>query len=419
MDLRTSHHLGGVFGGAAQGADGAVLAVEVEGFAVARLPEDLGEPLASRASLITGPRNEPLAATVSPAELLLLVPGDTVLSPGESGENFGAVVPIRSDAVLVPAGCSAAIELVTAAALSPDMLVRFLITSPPASAGGGDGLPRLSIVARGEDLDAGPGSGSGGQVQTMLIPWPLPEAAGRFALALPALPGRGLATPTVWRFTIDLVPADSDLAGEAHAIAAGLAEAGGVRPDGGPHAALAAELRAVADPVQLRSTIAFVALEAGADVSGEAAVLLPDGSLPVLARALAAALEQASPDPALARLGWDLDRAAILAAASLHSSGGLGPEAASMLSARFGEVGRDPAGLAALARASASPDDFRRRLTAEHIVLLDDVSPATRVRAYDWLAAAGSAPPGYDPLGPVRRRREAVERFLQPAPSQP
>lgn len=410
LELRTSHQLGGPLGvaTAAEAPALGALAVTVEGVAVERLPEDWGEPVASSASLITGPRSTPRAAMASIAEVLRLLPEGFDLAGSEAAEVVGSTVPMRSETVLVPAGTSVGIDLGPPGD-DAEPLVRFIIAAP------GEGLPQLAISALGEDPDAD--AGIQGERRTMLIPWPLAESTGRFGFALPAAPHRGLGRPTVWTFTIDAVPQDAEAAAEAAAIAAALRESGTSAPSGSAHEALAATLRGATDPARLRSTLALVALSVGAHVAGEAAVLFVDDSIPVLAQAVASALEQASPDAAPGSLGWSVDRAAILAAATLHSAGRLGPAAAAMLSARFGEVGRDPGGLAALAKASSGAADFHNRLVAEHLVLLGDVSPAARVRAYDWLAAAGSAPPGYDPLGPARERRQAVDRFLQPASS--
>jgi hypothetical protein len=86
-----------------------------------------------------------------------------------------------------------------------------------------------------------------------------------------------------------------------------------------------------------------------------------------------------------------------------------------MLSARYGEVGRDAGGLAELAAASASRADFVARVRAENVILLDDASPASRVRAFEWTSRqdAKGALKGYDPLGPTPQRRQAIDNYLQ------
>ena len=47
-------------------------------------------------------------------------------------------------------------------------------------------------------------------------------------------------------------------------------------------------------------------------------------------------------------------------------------------------------------------------MIVENRIYLEDNSPASRVRAYDWLKARGAAPKGFDPLANPRDRREAL-----------
>jgi hypothetical protein len=66
-------------------------------------------------------------------------------------------------------------------------------------------------------------------------------------------------------------------------------------------------------------------------------------------------------------------------------------------------------------RAANSRASLDARLVSENLIYLEDSSPSARVRANDWLAARGRAPAGFDPLGPPRQRREALERALDAA----
>jgi hypothetical protein len=86
-----------------------------------------------------------------------------------------------------------------------------------------------------------------------------------------------------------------------------------------------------------------------------------------------------------------------------------------MLSARFGEVGRDPGTVADLGAASASRADFETRVRGENVILLDDASPASRVRAFEWARRqdAHGALKDYDPMGPAPKRRQAIDQYLQ------
>jgi hypothetical protein len=49
---------------------------------------------------------------------------------------------------------------------------------------------------------------------------------------------------------------------------------------------------------------------------------------------------------------------------------------------------------------------------AENLSYLEDASPSARVRAYDWLRTRGRAPAGYDPLGTIKERRNALDAAL-------
>jgi hypothetical protein len=165
-----------------------------------------------------------------------------------------------------------------------------------------------------------------------------------------------------------------------------------------------------------------------ADVTLEASLLLGDNDLPPLATAVAGALGAAPADAEAAQLAWLADRATLAALAKPPGGGEVAPAVRAMLSARFGEVGRDAGALAELAAASPSRADFDARVRAENVILLDDASPAARVRAFEWASRrdAKGALKGYEPMAPPSQRRQAIENYLQsltpatrPAPTAP
>jgi hypothetical protein len=90
----------------------------------------------------------------------------------------------------------------------------------------------------------------------------------------------------------------------------------------------------------------------------------------------------------------------------------LPPELRAVLTIYAGEPARHGGSLDDIAHQSTSRQDLENRLTAENLVFLTDASPASRVRAYDWLKARGLAPAGFDPLGPAKERREALDKAL-------
>ena len=77
-----------------------------------------------------------------------------------------------------------------------------------------------------------------------------------------------------------------------------------------------------------------------------------------------------------------------------------------------GEAGRHAASIEQLTRGVGGRADFDGRVLGENLIFLEDSSPSSRVRAYDWLQSHGHAPAGYDPLGPPKARRAALERML-------
>lgn len=60
--------------------------------------------------------------------------------------------------------------------------------------------------------------------------------------------------------------------------------------------------------------------------------------------------------------------------------------------------------------------DLRQRLLLENSIYLEDISPAARARAFDWLAVQGQAPQGYDPLASLAERRRVLNQILQEQP---
>ena len=111
-------------------------------------------------------------------------------------------------------------------------------------------------------------------------------------------------------------------------------------------------------------------------------------------------------------VAWLLDRATIASIASIRDedAAALLPPIEGALSIYAGEVGRHLDVLASLAGESSSSEDLYNRIVAEHRILLEESSPAIRLGAFDWLRGLGLAPPGYDPLGPQKARRAALER---------
>ena len=174
-------------------------------------------------------------------------------------------------------------------------------------------------------------------------------------------------------------------------------------------------LRALSALERRRAALVFLAAQARAELCGDLALSGSDEVLAGFAERLASELPELSE---LARdgatLGWTLERGAVRFLAARAAEQPLEPELSAALLRRTGELGRSPAALAEVAARARSLAEFGASLVAENRVLLEDSHPAARVRAYDWLAARGLAPKGFDPLASVEARRAALEGEGQP-----
>jgi hypothetical protein len=164
-----------------------------------------------------------------------------------------------------------------------------------------------------------------------------------------------------------------------------------------------------------RRALVYLTGQTNAKLCGDVALVADDATLQQLAADARASAAAAKPPYTPEALGWLLDRACLAWCARLSGENRLPPELAAVLSTYAGEAGRRPASLEEMLRAANSRASLDARLVSENLIYLEDSSPSARVRANDWLAARGRAPAGYDPLGPPRARREALERALDAA----
>lgn len=110
-------------------------------------------------------------------------------------------------------------------------------------------------------------------------------------------------------------------------------------------------------------------------------------------------------------LGWMLERCAYKVLVEMLSSDKTVPELESVLVHHTGEVGRHISSLEELVAASSGREDLHSRLIKENLIYLEDMSPASRTRAFEWLAAIDKAPDGYNPLASLKERRDVLDRF--------
>lgn len=109
-------------------------------------------------------------------------------------------------------------------------------------------------------------------------------------------------------------------------------------------------------------------------------------------------------------VGWMLERTAYSLLVRLLSAEQATPELETILIRHTGQVGRNVSTLEELIASSTSMEELQRYLVRENFIFLEDISPAARTRAFDWLSTRDKAPDGYDPLSPLKQRRDILSR---------
>jgi hypothetical protein len=171
-------------------------------------------------------------------------------------------------------------------------------------------------------------------------------------------------------------------------------------------------LDAMARPGAPRQAMLFLASETDVQVLEDLALLGDDELREELAKKVIAKIGIPARVRTKDGLAWVLENASYELLSEQSAAGKLPPELSAVLSARAGEAGRHSGALDESLKIAANRQEFALRLIAENYIYLEDSSPASRVRAYDWLVARDRAPAGYDPLGSPRERRAALERAL-------
>jgi hypothetical protein len=212
---------------------------------------------------------------------------------------------------------------------------------------------------------------------------------------------------------IALTPAadveDADELLQAASAAAAEAPERDAKPGDGLASVHTSALRAMIFPERRRAALVYLASETGAAITADIALVASDEMLQTLIERIIPQTLLADPPPSSKTLGWLLEKTT-LELLGAQMAQGLDPELAAILARHAGEAGRGSASLSAIVRAAANLQDLQARIFAENFIYLEDSSPAARVRAFDWLAARGKAPEGYDPLGPPKARRDALEQ---------
>lgn len=176
-------------------------------------------------------------------------------------------------------------------------------------------------------------------------------------------------------------------------------------------------LDAMAKPGAPRPAMVFLASQTGVSIFEDIAMVAEEDLRQALAAKVFARLGVSGQAQSKETLAWALESASYELLSEMSASAKLPGELMAVLTLHAGEAARHPGSLDDALRTSTNRSAFDLRLIAENYIYLEDSSPASRVRAYDWLLARNRAPAGYDPMGPAKGRRAALERALSPSPS--
>jgi hypothetical protein len=160
-----------------------------------------------------------------------------------------------------------------------------------------------------------------------------------------------------------------------------------------------------------RSALAFLARSSGAPLAEAVALGASEESLARFARTL---IEHCGGTAAFVKVepsfGWLLESEAYRILAQWTLADEITPDLSALLVRRAGETARHADELERAIAWSHDATSLEKYFIAENLESLEESRPASRVRAFDWLAARGLAPKGYDPLASESERRAALSR---------
>ncbi|HEY1923074.1 MAG TPA: hypothetical protein VGG44_10030, partial [Tepidisphaeraceae bacterium] len=169
-----------------------------------------------------------------------------------------------------------------------------------------------------------------------------------------------------------------------------------------------------------RAPLVYLAQQLNAQLTESVVLVANDKVLSLIAKGVRDKFTSSSTHDR-ASMSWLLDRVTIQVVASIKDDETSHTLAAvqGALETYAGEAGRELDLLQSLANASVSSEDLYHHLIAEQLNDLDDSSPSTRVRAFDWLNSRGLAPADYDPMASAKLRRAALDKLDDAAATQP
>jgi hypothetical protein len=419
------------------GSPADALDISVKWIAVAAPPPNVQETLSSQCRLIiAGQSGAPMLASPELTKGVLLDQSSDVASlesqyAGPASTDFAPVATLEG---ALPAKVTASFIAATSAGPLPrDRLIIRVARSDAATAATHSTNRLLELTLEiSQDNSPSTTQPSIAKSETAVFDRSLVDGRDRLAIVIPMKfsdsPARALVA------LIDITPTTSAaLLARCHADLQSSAATAAKQPnvaavEGSAWSGYDSALKALWRPADRRAALVFLAAQTSAHICEDTALVADDPTLEKLASTIAQQAAASSEPHTAAALSWLLDRAAFQllvlgdapasSAAGNKSSGNstvsapLPPELRAVLTVYAGEPARHSGSLDDIANQATSRQDLENRLTAENLVFLTDASPASRVRAFDWLKARGLAPAGFDPLGPPKQRREALDKLL-------
>ena len=369
-------------------------AVTMEAIALPQMPEGVLEPLSVHSTLV---------AAVGEGAALLPVPerlSSVRLGGGEP------VQTLRTSAIAGRFGSPFQVGPYVGV-LSPEVSIQLDIADPasgevlrvvlrPVDAAGS--TMQLAVSRRGSD---DPSAGAAAFSETSLAQLPFED--GGIALVAP------LAKSGAALLIIDRREVTPEQLAEARSLAEKqIAASMQQRPAISPQRLMWESARqAMQDQASRRSALVSLATQLQAPICQDLALSADEMTLSEFSSALA------EPEWGKSSPGWELDKAAFDFMGKLLIDGRLPRELAAVLATHAGEAGHSTLSMQQLIGAATSRRDLENRLVAENYIQLEEVSPAARVRAYDWLRSKGKAPANYDPLASASARRTALNAAIE------
>lgn len=178
---------------------------------------------------------------------------------------------------------------------------------------------------------------------------------------------------------------------------------------------MAPALLGLASPPEQRSSLLFLAQLCGSELVEDLALSSSYADLNAFAEMLLPRLKAMEGKVDTAGLAFLLERNAYYFLNGLALKDKLASELKAIVVKHTGQGGWQPGSLEDILITSRTVDELHARIVEENYIALEDSSPAARARAFDWLAAQGKAPEGFQPLGPIKERRQVLDKFLEAA----